>query len=509
MKTIIKTNNVKKVFKTRYVYVYAYTVLLLTAAAALVGLSACNPATDNIIPSLGPTQLISYTDSNYSQLLDDTFRIDIKNIAVSFDYTPNNQTVNCHAVVDFQMRTGQTHPLIHLNPVLSSRLVSALTLNGENLNFNNEADVKTVSFIDTPQRAIEFQRDLGGGTHTLDITYQLKLNQNYAGFATNVNDLNGFGNETLFPTLNTPHELARHHLTFRVHSDDPFRCIGSGLVQKQSAGNVQEWTLDTEREIASYTIMFFLAPEADTNYEERTIAGVDVRVIAYKEPNVDLFPEFFNILGDWLPELIQNVGPFPMPRGLSVFLTGASGGGMEYFGGTMTSIRALEHEVFHMYYACSTVNSTYRDSWLDEAVNMWYELSKEDNFPAIGTDFSSGIVSDRSPIGVGFDRRAYDEGARIIQAVAQQLGGREQMTAFLRQLHADHSFEPFDTLRFLDYVNDYSGVDMKPQFMNWVYHTSGTSAASVASQAQQPLLNFYHQKIDLTPPQHILDKYKE
>ena len=69
-----------------------------------------------------------------------------------------------------------------------------------------------------------------------------------------------------------------------------------------------------------------------------------------------------------------------MPRGLSVVLT-QGGGGMEYYGATITSLRALRHEVFHMYYGCSTVATTYRDSWWDEAINMWYELSADPSFP--------------------------------------------------------------------------------------------------------------------------------
>lgn len=46
--------------------------------------------------------------------------------------------------------------------------------------------------------------------------------------------------------------------------------------------------------------------------------------------------------------------------------------GMEYFGGTISGLGPLLHEVFHMYFGCSLVANTYRDSWWDEAINMWY-----------------------------------------------------------------------------------------------------------------------------------------
>ena len=133
-----------------------------------------------------------------------------------------------------------------------------------------------------------------------------------------------------------------------------------------------------------------------------------------------------------------------MPRGISIVLT-QGGGGMEYYGGTITSLAALRHEVFHMYFGCSTVATTYRDSWWDEAINMWYELSANPAFAPIEPGFRSGIVGARTPVTVGFDRRAYDEGARIIQAVAEEMGGREQAVAFFSHLHRTRFFDPFTT----------------------------------------------------------------
>ena len=189
-----------------------------------------------------------------------------------------------------------------------------------------------------------------------------------------MNDIEGRGNEAVFPTLNVPHELARHVLVFRVHAAEPYVAVGSGLLAGRSAGDVQEWTLDTEREVASYTVMFHLAPARTHALSERRIRGVDVRVLGAGRRR-------HRRGGVRDPRSLARgaagaLGPFPMPRGLAVVLTQA-GGGMEYYGATTTSLRALRHEVFHMYFACSTVARTYRDSWWDEAIDMWYELSAD------------------------------------------------------------------------------------------------------------------------------------
>ena len=437
-------------------------------------------------------------------LLDSVFRIDISTIVVTFDYMPESHYVDCHAKVEFTMRIGQRRPMIHLAPAIrdNAGTVNSIQLNNETLNLSDESDVRIISFDESTQQALEFQRDLEANTvHTLEIFYRLFLPGLYPRFSTKVNDLQGRGNEERFPTINTPHELARHILTFRVHSNTPFRCIGSGLVERTNS-DVQEWTLNTEREVASYTVMFALLPEQDTIFEERNINGTDVRILSFiGGASIDTA---FNMLEQWLLELDANLGPFPMPRGLSIFLT-SSGGGMEYYGGTITSLWALLHEVFHMYYGCSTVNKTYRDSWLDEAINKWYELSVDPTFYPITDTYSSNIVSGRSPAGVGFDHRAYDEGAHIMEAVARELGGRNGMIAFLRYLHTNYSFSPFTTFDFLDYLEYYSGVDMTDRFFNWLYQGEQTGYAARTSSSSSHLM--HKRKVDMTPPQSLLQKY--
>jgi hypothetical protein len=439
------------------------------------------------------------------QLLDSTFRIDISTITVDFDYFPWEYYVDCRAVVEFTMRPGQSRPVIHLAPAIrDSNVVSSITLNGEALNFSNESDVKIISFEGTTQQAVEFQRDLEADTvHILDISYRLTLPEGYPRFCSKVHDLEGRGNEELFPTINTPHELARHVLTFRVHSDTPFRCIGSELMW-ESFSTVQEWSLDTERELASYTVMFVLMPEEDTILEERMIGGVDVRIMAYiGGASIDMA---FAMLELWLPELETNLGPFPMPRGLSIFLVSGGvtrGGGMEYYGGTITTLGALNHEVFHMYFGCSTVNKTFRDSWMDEAINEWYENSADPEYSPIPENYMSNIVSGRSPIAVGFDRRAYTKGARIMEAVARELGGRAEMIAFLSYIHRNYSFTPFTTLDFLDYLRDYSGVDMTDRFLNWLYMGDETGVAAGPASRR----SMHEDEVDMTPPEGLLKKY--
>ena len=477
---------------------------LVAVALAACGGDASQPVTDSTqavadsqvrSPS---TQQVRLADTLSEQaLLDAAFRIDIELIQVWFDVTPGEQSIRAQATLTFRMRPGQTRPVIHLTPAVRGSAVT-LRLGAETLDVAQEADVRFVSFEGSSQVAMELQRDLEPDTpHIMELVYDIARTDGYDRFYTEVNDIQGLGNEALFPTINVPHELARHVITFRVHSPEEYRCIGSGSVVRAASSDVQEWVLDTEREIASYTVMFFLAPAADTVLEERSVSGVDVRVMTHTGGSAE---GAFSVLGAWLPALQNDFGPFPMPNGLSVFVT-QSGGGMEYYGGTITSLAALGHEAVHMYFGCSTVAKTYRDSWWDEAADVWYQDSLDPAFPAIADVYTSNLVGGRSPIGIGFDTRAYDEGAQIFEAVARELGGREAAIVFWRQLHLDHSFAPFTTLELVELLREHSGVDMSEEFLRWLY-TDGVATAAVSGSRH----GWLHQ-VDMTPPEHIRRKH--
>jgi hypothetical protein len=411
-------------------------------------------------------------------LLDAVFRIDVERVEAVFDVYPSERRVEAQAAVTFRMRPGQSRPIVHFGPARTASGV-ALRLDGQDLDPARTSDVRFLSFEGSGQISMELERDLAAGVpHRLEASYPLPLADAGGRFFTDVNDLEGRGNEALFPGLNTPQELAHHVLVLRVHSAEPYLAVGSGLLAARAPGDVQECTLDTEREVASYTVMFHLAPGRTHVLSERQVGGVDVRVLA---PTGGVTPEeAFDVLDPWLAELQETLGPFPMPRGLSVVLT-QTGGGMEYFGATTTSLRALRHEVFHMYYGCSTVARTYRDSWWDEAINMWYELSADPGFLPIDEDYRSDIVSGRSAVAVGFDRRAYDQGARVFQAVAVGIGGRGRMVEFLRGLHAQRSFDPFTTWDLADEIQGSTGLDVHERFRRWLYQPAGAQGAAAPS----------------------------
>ena len=457
--------------------------LLLLAAA---------PTARAQIASPGPAPEGQQAQTALDTLLDGTYRIDIDTISATLDWYPASGWVDATATLTFRLRPGQSRAAFNFTPFATARsAVSRLVVDGRAFNLQSNDDVRVIQVAGTRQPFVEIRYDLEpGALHVMTVDYRLTIPAVYPRLSSEVNDLRGEGNEAVWPTLNTPHELARHVLTFRVHDSRPFRFVGSGRAESSAGGGVQQWVLDTQRSVSSYSVMFVLLPAADTQYQEWLIDRVPVRLLAYTD--VDLAAAKSQ-LDAWLPELRARFGAFPALHGLSVFLYDNSGGGMEYYGGTVTSLSALRHEVLHSYFGCSVVTRTYPDSWLDEAITTWIEETSRGVPHAVLPDgYHGNWVGARSPVSVGFSSLAYTHGASIMQAIANRLGGTDGMTDFLRVLVETRSFSPFTTMEFVTAVATFSGVDMRLSFLDWLYNgrePDSTYSASLAPVESRKVLS--------------------
>lgn len=476
------------------------TVSLFSAGIIAASLS-CNPDRIDYEDQVEVTVTQDKDYGDIDALSRDSYRIDLKRIDLTIDYHPRQFYIDARAELRFAMYRDQTKPILHLDPVVedASRLQS-LQLNGQEL--DPITDWTIIDGVDSEQQAIEIQRPLSAGRdHTLILTYRKPLSQSYYMLNSQVSDLYGRSNESFFPTINRFGDLIHHRIHFRVHGDLAFRCLGSGRITPLNEPGVQAWQLDSLREIPSNTVMFLLVPQQDTVEVNRIVSGMKVRLVAFQGGAA--IDQGLAVLTPWLAELQDRFGPFPMPEGYSVFLM-SGGGGMEYYGGTISSLSALTHETFHMYIGTSLLLASYRDSWIDEAINEWYEHSALGNLSPIADSFASNMVSGFSPVGIGFDRRAYSEGAQIMEHISQSMGGRTAMIAFLGQLCDRYAFKPFTTVQFLDYLEQYSGLDYRSRFEQWLF-----SGETVHFRNSIDTPENDREKVDTTPPAEILARYPE
>lgn len=409
--------------------------------------------------------------------VDEAFRIDLSTVDVTFDIVPDVSLVG-HAELVFTMRPGQVRPLFHFDPELRSgttlEAITSITLDGEPIDPLDEADLKRFRFEATPEESYEIQRDVDpGAEHTLVIDYAfpggfvydaMSGDVAYPGrFYVDVNDIPGRGGEYLFPTINAPDELARHTIEVRIDDPRDYLMIGSGSITEAQDGDVQVFRLDTGREISSYTVLFAAMPRDEVDVREFEVDGVPVTLVSdLPAARTDRAVAGTRLV---MRALAADFGPFPMPSMQILLLDWWDG--MEYYGGTITGLGALSHEIIHMYFGTSLVNATWRDTWIDEAVTEWWG-ARGDVSP-LPDDFASDMVIGRNVYESGFDTRAYGRGAQIFGEVAAKLGGDDALIAFLADLRARRVFQPFTTDELVEDLVDLTGdPSFRDDFDRWV-----------------------------------------
>lgn len=405
--------------------------------------------------------------------LAEVFREDISTIDLSYDFWPNRERIAGSAVVSFEMRPGQSRPVFHFNPLRESdqperEMLRSLSLDGEQLDPADDADLRRIRPAATAEPAFEIQRDVDPSEdHTIDVTWSMPKPVPPYGdrdFFPNFDDTEGPDDETetLWPTVSSPDELARHRIELRVHSGDRYAVIGSGRVEAGgSSDGVQVWNLDTEVEVSSSNVFFAAMPEGRTRTASFDVDGVEVTILSNQARST--IERARSVVRRTIPELVDELGPFPTPR-MQILLTDW-GSGMEYYGATRTGLGSLRHELGHMYFATTAVNRTWRDTWLDEALVVWWE--EQGSLPPAPAAARTGLA-DRSAVSPGFNEAAYGIGARIMERIARALGGPEAMRSFLADLHVRRAFEPFTTEDFIDDVVAAQDEITREQLERWL-----------------------------------------
>lgn len=438
---------------------------------ALMGCTVPDPPEDPASPDEPPTDVEPGSPGGGDVLeaaLADAYRIDLSAVDVELEFHPDTGEVVGHARLAFTLREGVTRALVHFDPALASGetlldRIDVLRLDDEALTLDDPSAVVVGTGRDGGPPTLELQRDLDPASpHVLDISYRLLNEPGELGptwLTSAVDDISGLGNENLFPTISSPGELARHRIELSVEAEEPYFFLGSGVTTQDGS----TWQLDTVAEVASYTVMLATGPVAAVAFEERQIDGVTVRIAAVNGDRQ--LRKAFDTVEEVLPRLQLDFGPFPAAHGMNIVALPYSGTGMEYYGGTLTDVSSLSHELTHAYWGCSAVGRTWRDTWWDEAITTWYDVGAR-RLPA---DFHSGMVSDRGIAEPGFDTRAYGRGAAMFREWAERAGGDGALLDGLRQVHEQHRGDPLTTWELVEALELSTGVEMRDSFEAWVF----------------------------------------
>jgi len=142
--------------------------------------------------------------------------------------------------------------------------------------------------------------------------------------------------------------------------------------------------------------------------------------------------------------------------------------GMEYDGGTTTSLGALRHELFHSWWGRGLKPALPRDGWWDEA---WTVYQMAGGTGAVPLDFldSAVTLSARNPWVRATPGGAYTRGRELFDGVAS-LVGVTNASQWMNEFYAANSAAPVNTEALEQYLLARSGADtLVDAFHRFVY----------------------------------------
>lgn len=166
-----------------------------------------------------------------------------------------------------------------------------------------------------------------------------------------------------------------------------------------------------------------------------------------------------------LKELEEDYGPFPHEQ--VIIYGNAPSGGMEYSGATITSLRALGHELFHCYHARGLMPANGNAGWMDEAIARW----RDNRYPLTEKlNFESTRLAGHSRWNRMTDRMAYNEGSAFLSWIAHRMDQKNlSFKTFLREYFEKYKYTTVTTELFQSELSEAAGMDLSLDFAKYIY----------------------------------------
>jgi hypothetical protein len=296
-------------------------------------------------------------------------------------------------------------------------------------------------------------------------------------------------------------EYDRVKMTFNLHY--------IGLVDKQHIFHNGEakWISASDAQIeypehfTVNSLYFHTTPVGTVDKVETTfksVNGRDIPVVLYtaKAANsATIMNTLMRIATRTFHELEGDYGAFPH-QSLTIYNANLSSmglGGMEYAGATVTNEGAIEHELFHSYFARGMTPANGNAGWIDESLASW----RDNGYNRVLTMVGTSQMAAHEAYTRKTDAAAYSFGARFMAFLDNKFATKGGLKPFMNKLLEKKLFTPIFTEEFIKEMELFYGEDLKAIFTQYVFNKSVSTDKSLE-------LNPPHRKMSLAEMQSIL-----
>lgn len=317
------------------------------------------------------------------------------------------------------------------------------------------------------------QQKISAGTHELKIKHKLTTNVVFAENAVAsgfwMSDLND--RRYLEQYLPSNLEFDQYQMDMKV------QIVGTDLSHSLKANGTVSRIAENSFEISfpefysASSVYFHLFRE--NNFASNIqfyYPSIDGRLIPVDIYTIYDANEFAEATKTFLAELENDYGPFPHNQ--LIIYGNAPSGGMEYAGATITSFRALGHELMHSYHARALMPANGNAGWMDEAIARW----RDNKYPLTEKlNFESTRVAGHSLWSRMTDRMAYTEGSAFLSWIAYRMNEKNlSFKTFLKDYFQEYKYTTVTTQLFQQELSEASGLDLSADFAKYVYGQSST-----------------------------------
>lgn len=407
--------------------------------------------------------------------------VDFTTVDSSIEYNVGSSTVLATSRVEFEMpSTG--YPVFDLIPNIKN-----LEINGIK---SQAAEIKDPTSVTTLR---VLNKKLKAGTHTMIITNEISSNLKFgtknvrsAFWMTDLKDRSYI--EQYLPT-NFEFDQYQQLLEIKVMGEsdlDEHKLYTNGTITKVAKNHFK---IVYPSYFTASSLYFHMAEvgafdEIEFTYE--SISGKTIPVIAYKKSLFTSLAAVKRTTLSVLKELEAKLGAWSHPN-LTIYLSGS--GGMEYSGATITSMRALGHEITHSFFARGVMPISGNSGWIDEAIASWRDAGYKS---AITPNFSSTKMAAHSQYKRTTDRKAYTQGANFMSFLNKRLESQGGLISFLSEFYLKNTHKTIDTQFFITELEKFSGEKFTKEFNQYIF---GMSEAIVEDQKGLVAPNPYHPKL--------------
>jgi hypothetical protein len=341
---------------------------------------------------------------------------------------------------------------------------SVIKLNGQVVT-SSQTSMNGISKVHYLNKASE------SGTNTLyvenKITKNIQWNSSYIKSAFWMSDLSdrSFIEQYLPSNL----EYDQYKMDFEVkilNANDDHSLYTNGEVLEVSKNH---WSVSYPDKFSASSLYFHLTKKGMIPELNRVYKSIDGREIPVKVYTHQSLSKFMNETLKVLAELEADYGPWPHDQ---VLIYGAGSGGMEYSGATITSFRALGHELIHSYFARAVMPAHGNAGWVDEAIASWRDAGYRSysRRSLSRTQMAAHSVYRRST-----DRNAYTKGMRFIGHLNSKFSQNESFKVFLKSFFDENKFRPFKTHEFKSAIEKFYNTSLDDEFDRYIYGKKGVS----------------------------------